>query len=277
MDYEFLNGFSPKLLDVVVRDAAFWAQSDYRLLRERTRLHILAFVHRGEGTLSVDGKEWRLRPHTLFQVWPGQRMQIETSREQPVCFYSVHYQYGLLQWEGVKAQWREAEGPLPFGDLLACMGSPELHEVFERMYRVWGGKDAGYEWDVKVRFLEAVRLAAAGSVMSRSAEDADGAAAVREAISYMKTHYQQELSRDLMAQHVGLSPAYFSSLFKKQTGTSPIRYLNRLRLDRAKQLLRQSGMPVKQVSEEVGFLDSFYFTRLFTKETGMSPREYRKA
>ncbi|WNR42812.1 AraC family transcriptional regulator [Paenibacillus roseipurpureus] len=277
MNYEFLNRFSPKLLDVVERNAEYWDKFNYQLLREHTLLHSLAYVHAGEGTLRVGEGIRPLLPGTVFQIWPGQRMQIDTDRLKPVCFYSVHFQYGLLHWEGVKGEWREACGPLPIGDHLNLLSNPEVEDVFLRMFQDWKHKHAGYEWQVRVGFLEALRLIVAADAKEIATKEEGSAAAVREAISYIKANLHENVTRDDMAQHVTLSPAYFSSLFKKHTGTSPIQYLTRLRLDQAKHLLRQTELPIKQVAEAVGFEDSFYFTRLFTKETGISPRNYRHA
>ncbi|TVX99438.1 AraC family transcriptional regulator [Paenibacillus cremeus] len=278
MDYEFLNGFSPKLLNVVTRDPGFWRDFSYRLMRERTSLHILAYVYGGSGKLQFGHREVGLRAGMVFQLWPGLRMVLETTAEDPICFYSVHFQYGVLHWDGVQATWRQGSGPLLIGDTIMNLeaAGPELREAFERLYRLWSEKDAGYEWESRVVMLEAVRLVAAGEARD-SVGKGGSATAVREAIVYMKNHYSKEIGREDVARHVALSPAYLSSKFKKHTGSSPIQYLNKLRLDHAKQLLRQSEMPIRQVAEEVGFADSFYFSRLFTKETGMSPREYRKA
>ncbi|MDF2721720.1 MAG: transcriptional regulator [Paenibacillus sp.] len=278
MNVELLNGFSPKLLDVVVRDAPYWHLSKYQLIKEYTKLHVLAYVYSGGGSLQLgDNKKWELTPGMFFQVWPGERMIIETKTKDPLCFYSAHYQYGVVHWEGVKGEWREASGPLPIGEVLTDAGGPIALGAFERLYRIWHDKQAGYEWDALVEFLGAVRQAVAGKGRKRAVEEAAGATAIREAVAYMKAHYQKELSRNVLAQQVALSPAYFSSLFKSHTGLTPIQYIHRLRLDRAKQLLREGGMPIRQVAEEVGFADSFYFTRLFTKETGLSPRDYRHA
>lgn len=277
MDYDLLNGFSPKLLDVVVRDAPYWHRYECENLRESTRLHVLAYVYAGSGSLRLGDRQWELKPGMVFQVWPGERMLIHTKWNEPVCFYSVHYLYGVLHWEGCTAEWRESSGPLPLGVVLPDVGGPDAREAFERLYRIWQDKDGGSEWEARIEFLSTVRLVAAGGRRKRSADEAAGAAAIREAISYMKAHYRKELSRNAIAQEVSLSPAYFSSLFKSHTGYTPIQYIHRLRLDRAKRLLREGEMPIWRVAEEVGFADSFYFTRLFTKETGMSPRDYRHA
>ncbi|MGG1515419.1 helix-turn-helix transcriptional regulator [Paenibacillus oryzisoli] len=277
MDYDFFNSFSPKILDVVERDLSFWQTWGYQLLRERTRMHIFALVVAGEGTITVgNGERQPLREGTLFQVWPGNRMDIVTSPEKTLCFYSVHYQYGRLQWDGIKADWQGAEGPLPIDHVLPGLGTRDLEERFERLLRCWIQKEAGFEWETRVDFLGLVQAAVAAAAGRRGAEEAGAAAIVREAIAYMKTNFREELTREMMAGHASLSPAYFSSLFKKHTGYSPIQYLTRIRIDHAKQLLRESSLPIRQVAEESGIPDSFYFTRIFSRETGLTPSHYRQ-
>jgi len=80
----------------------------------------------------------------------------------------------------------------------------------------------------------------------------------------------------VLADRVSLSAGHFTALFKQHTGCALTEFITRLRLDRAKQLLRETDMPIYKISEDVGYADSFYFTRQFGKETGMSPREFRQ-
>lgn len=278
MDYDFFNSLSPKMLDVVKRDPVFWQSSNYRIVREKTLMHIFGFVVEGEGSIRLEGHaQQELRQGTVFQVWPGNHMEIITSPEKPLCFYSVHYQYGLLQWDGIKAYWQVAEGPLPMGNVLPGIGNQSMEDDFKQIFEIWHEKEAGFEWETRVGFLNLIKEVTAATARRRSAEESGAASLIREAIDFMKMRYEEDLTRETMAKRASLSPSYFSSLFKKHTGYSPIQYLTRIRLDKAKQLLKESRMPIKQVAEEVGFVDSFYFTRLFTRETGLTPSQYRHA
>ncbi|RTE10865.1 helix-turn-helix domain-containing protein [Paenibacillus whitsoniae] len=278
MEYDFLHSLSPKIMDIVQRDGPFWHQSHYRLFRERTRMHILGIVISGEGILRLgDRAEQVMRQGAIFQIWPGLKMEMTTSPSNPLCFVSIHYQYGLLQWDGINAKWLKADGPLPLGDFLPEFGTQSMMEKFKHLFGIWGQKEAGFEWEARVEFLCAIREIASALARRREVEEAGTAAIVREAIAYMKAGYQDDLTRDFMARRASLSPSYFSSIFKKHTGYSPIQYLTRIRIDKAKQLLKESRLPIKQVAEEVGFVDSFYFTRLFTRETGLTPSHYRHA
>ena len=92
----------------------------------------------------------------------------------------------------------------------------------------------------------------------------------------MKSSYKEELTREKMAEKLSISPGYFSVLFKKHTGLSPIQYLNKIRMDHAKHLLKNTKLPIKQIAEESGYANIHHFSNAFKKETGTSPSEWRK-
>lgn len=76
---------------------------------------------------------------------------------------------------------------------------------------------------------------------------------------------------------LGYHPDYFRRLFKQHTAVSPLRYLNGMRMERAKDLLRlESSLSVGEIALRCGFRDPLYFSTAFRSETGVSPLEYRK-
>jgi YesN/AraC family two-component response regulator len=100
---------------------------------------------------------------------------------------------------------------------------------------------------------------------------------VRQAMAYMQAHYAEQLSREEVAAHVGLSDDYLSACFRKELGLTPIAYLNRYRVQQARSLLKNTHKSVTEIALEVGFSGSSYFSRIFHRETGMSPAEFRRA
>ncbi|OUS76390.1 AraC family transcriptional regulator [Paenibacillus sp. MY03] len=275
MDYEFLLGFAPRIFDVVHRDRSFWERWNFRLERERTRFFTFSYVYDGRGTLERNGQAWQLEAGSMFQIGAGERMRVQTSSEDTLKFYSVHYRYGDLQWDGLKADWNEAEKPLPLPDVWTEREHSFLGETFGALYADWNSKRIGYEWQVKSGFLQLVKSMMEGQSKSLSLEQEPMESIVQKAVEYMLTHYGRTLTREELAEHVSLSPGYFSVIFKQYTGLTPIQYLTRIRLDHAKRLLRGSRLPIREVAEQAGFSDSFYFTRIFGRETGISPRDYR--
>lgn len=100
---------------------------------------------------------------------------------------------------------------------------------------------------------------------------------VRQAQQFIRQNYASPLSLEAVAGQVGLSPVYFSAVFKKETGTGFSDFLNQCRIEQAKKLLAETGLKVLAVSEAVGFSGPRYFSRVFKNHVGVRPSEYRIA
>lgn len=99
---------------------------------------------------------------------------------------------------------------------------------------------------------------------------------IQLAIKYIKKHYKEDIAINDLAERFVMSPNYFSSLFKKETGQTTINYIKELRLKKAKEYLAQSAKSVVDIAKEVGYEDSQYFFKVFKKATGQTPLQYRK-
>ncbi len=99
---------------------------------------------------------------------------------------------------------------------------------------------------------------------------------VRKAMAYLHAHYVEPISPEMLATHVGISKGYLFRSFRQEMGITPMNYLNRYRVNRAKELLTVSDKSITEVALFVGFSDSAHFTRLFQKEVGVSPSAYRR-
>ncbi|AFH62810.1 helix-turn-helix domain-containing protein [Paenibacillus caseinilyticus] len=96
------------------------------------------------------------------------------------------------------------------------------------------------------------------------------------ALSYIEDHYLEPLTLEEIAAKSNISVRHLNRIFQSYYQTTPISYLQQLRLSRARTLLRQCRLPITNISYECGFNDSNYFTRRFTKVYGLSPRAYRQ-
>jgi AraC-like DNA-binding protein len=92
---------------------------------------------------------------------------------------------------------------------------------------------------------------------------------------YLQSNYKMALSREVVAEHFGVSPTHISRLFRTEGQLSFNDYLNFVRIDRAKFLLVGYELPVKNVAANCGFNDVGHFCRVFKKTTKMTPTEYR--
>lgn len=99
---------------------------------------------------------------------------------------------------------------------------------------------------------------------------------IRVAKQYIHNHYMEPISLEMVADIVGFSSSYFSSLFKKEAGIGLGDYLIRVRMERAKDLLKNTKINIKDICVQVGYSDLKHFTANFRKYTGLKPGEYRK-
>ncbi|NBI29095.1 response regulator transcription factor [Chengkuizengella marina] len=94
--------------------------------------------------------------------------------------------------------------------------------------------------------------------------------------NYVYENANREISLEMLAEFVGLSPYYVSKLFKDQLGTNYIDFLTQCRLERARELMKDPQRSLKEITYEIGYKDPNYFSRVFKKKYGVSPTEYRK-
>lgn len=131
--------------------------------------------------------------------------------------------------------------------------------------------------------LEEVRLSVErleGYILQCQAQHTDTPAARcgRLAVAYINEHYtDSEFKLPDLLEHLGVSRSYFSNVFKEKTGQSFVEYLTNLRMEKAKEYLRETGLCTYEIAERIGFADPHYFSLTFRRRTGMTPKQYREA
>ena len=107
-------------------------------------------------------------------------------------------------------------------------------------------------------------------------ENYDKTTIVNTVLEFINDNYMYNLSLDAISQNMYLSPVYISKIFKESTGDSPINYLIKLRLSKAKELLETGDQPVNKVSMAVGYADVYHFSKLFKKYYGCPPSKLKR-
>ena len=99
---------------------------------------------------------------------------------------------------------------------------------------------------------------------------------VTKAVEYVEESYSDKnISIETVCKKLGVSAAYFSTVFKKETGITPIEYKNRVCIRNAEKMLLISDLSIEEIAEKLGFNSASYFRRTFKVYTGKSPREYK--
>ena len=86
---------------------------------------------------------------------------------------------------------------------------------------------------------------------------------VNHTIYYLETHHDEEITLEQLAEMLYVTPTYLSKTFKAATGVGPINYLIQIRLNHAKELLKNDSLSVKEVAKTVGYEDAYHFSKLF--------------
>ncbi len=159
-----------------------------------------------------------------------------------------------------------------FANLIALDSRPPLHLTDARPPAVAARDDARTN-ALLVGLLGLIhhRLSA-GTDTPTHAPSLD-AAAVRR---YLLDRLSDPPSLPAMAETFALSTAHFSRLFRQQFGISPVRYLTRLRIDHAAELLHRTDLKLATIAARVGYDDPYHFSRVFKQTTGISPNAYRR-
>jgi AraC family transcriptional regulator len=98
---------------------------------------------------------------------------------------------------------------------------------------------------------------------------------LQQAIEYIHTNLDRDLSLSQIASVINISPTYFASLFKRATGISPHQYVIQQRVERAKLLLSKTDSAIADIALQVGFSSQSHLTQQFKRLTGVTPRQVR--
>ena len=111
-------------------------------------------------------------------------------------------------------------------------------------------------------------------IMTRKEEQSGSV--IDKAKEYIGARYHKDISLDDVSREVDISPYYFSKIFKEETGENFIEYVTNIRIGKAKELLQNSDMSMKEICSAVGYSDPNYFSRTFKKNVGVTPTEYKE-
>lgn len=150
--------------------------------------------------------------------------------------------------------------------------SADIKNIATRLLRVWLQKNL---WCLAETQSLTIHIYAE-CIKSSAKTYAHNSQTVYKAINYITEHYTDpELSMPEIAAHIGISEVHLRRIFHAAVNTTPLRYINNLRLKHAKDMLRHSNCGIAETAQVSGFSSPYYFSKFFRKEVGISPKEYR--
>jgi AraC-like DNA-binding protein len=241
----------------------------------------IALVIEGEGTETVDGKEYRLAPGTVGLLLPyhlhSLRLEPGKGLRKFCCMFDIDLLFHLEHTDFGRWFTMLADRLPPFYKLNP-QTFPTVRAVLDTLLAEYGSANPGKQSFMLIKLLEFLHLyfrhhpdyAAADNVVEAKAGEWDY-------IKYVHNHYMDErISLEEVAKRFGVSVYAVRNGFKRLIGKNFLEYVHWLRIRRASALLATTDMTVSEIAYDVGFYSLRTFTRVFKETTGMSATEFRR-
>lgn len=271
------NDFNPTVL--YASKLKMVSEDKYHAHRDFTELTIILS---GKGGYHVEGVDYEVEAGDIIICNPGvHHHNIVINKDEP----TVEFFTGFANYHFQNMQPGTIE--LKDGGHLLRMSGDAKREVLRQCYEMLAENEAcqiGKYFMLKARLMQILLLMMREIVEAPKLrqkgcnfESYTKSYAVKKIVNYLNENYEHKISLDQIAHNMYLSPVYISKIFKEETGESPINYLIKIRLEKAKEILERSGNgSIKDIANSVGYDDVYHFSKLFKKYYGISPQNYRK-
>ncbi|GGA24409.1 AraC family transcriptional regulator [Paenibacillus physcomitrellae] len=237
--------------------------------------HELVLISEAKGFFIVDKKEYELKDGMLLYIAPNVAHTLETGPDSPVRLMTVHFSFTRVNFSEEGWELQEESRVLPFQPVQQIKDFYQIEDAFKKLCESWYGKLPGYEFTSRTLLQQLFITLYQGIKKDQlNQQNYSASLKVEKIIAYMHEHLTGKITLAELSELVQLSPAYLSRTFKEMTGYSLIEFFNKLKMDKAKEMLIEGSPKIKEVAGALGYSDEFYFSRLFKKSEGLSPSEF---
>lgn len=225
------------------------------------------YIQEGEGYIKVGNRKYYPKPVDLCMLPADVIQSYGTLNSNTFGKYWCHFTAKLDNFN----LFHVLETPT----IITVSDHPAFKDKFDQLIHYHESDEWTAELHVQATFLEilAMYLEQSGQVQINTPATSSFEK-MNVLFTYIEEHLAENITVNTLAQLVHFHPNYFIRMFKNATGLSPIQYVNRKRMDKARQLLSFTSLSVSAVAESLG-MDATYFSRLFKEYTALSPSEYR--
>ncbi|NLK68856.1 MAG: AraC family transcriptional regulator [Clostridiaceae bacterium] len=226
------------------------------------------YVVSGKGEYVIDGVRHSVKGGDLVCVQKGCSEYASSDPEYLMDCYCVNIFVYDLKGNEVK---------LPF-NIVSHIGIREdIITLFQEMTAIWLLRDTCYKLKSRATFMMILAKCYQAIFTNNISNDNVTNKRIRMILQHVLDHYYEPLSVKEMAKMTNLSPLYFGTLFKQETGLTFRQYLTNIRINQAENLLSSGMYNVSEAAAECGFSDVFYFSKVFKEHRGISPSEVIKS
>jgi AraC-like DNA-binding protein/mannose-6-phosphate isomerase-like protein (cupin superfamily) len=237
----------------------------------------LSFVTSGEGKQVLNGVSYTMKRGDMFLLSPADFHEFFVENKSTVELYNVIFSEEMIKdglQEVLFSGMVESVAVIHPDDILY------IESEFQRLWAEEHNLNIGNQLMTK-NILERILIEfirrcgeKKGFVDQKSISFENHQ--INKTLTYIQHHFREQLTLEQVAKQAQLSPTYFSKCFSKATGISFQSYLQGLRLQFAKSLIKSSDLPITEISHASGFNTLTHFNRCFNQKYGKSPRMYRK-
>ena len=188
---------------------------------------------------------------------------------QPFSAYYIRFASASVS--RVEGCWNIEETSPAGVNMMRVQTIPIIRHRFEQLHALWN-QSSDFDIPTFTEWLELWEMIKGGSVK----EEQDIETKIQNIIKHMDLHFEEEFQVEDMARHSGVTPNIFYKRFKESTSLSPLQYVTRNRIEKARQLLVEEDVSIREIANAVGYPDMYYFSRTFKKMVGIPPTRYRQ-
>ncbi len=234
--------------------------------------HELILITGGRGNITIDQKSYSIRGGMLFYIWPDVLHSVEFETEKSESLLSVHFSCARVDLN--EGRWNiqnlaEQLWPHPAQEIQDYY---PIYDGFKRLVDTWNAKLPGYEFFSKACLQQL--FTAIYQNTGKENRNYGASIKVEKVINFMHQNINTRVNLTEVSEMVELSPPYLSRVFKETTGYSVIEYFNKIKIDKAKELIIEGDRKIKEIAGILGFKDEFYFSRIFKQIEGVSPSKF---
>ncbi|MBQ5816375.1 MAG: helix-turn-helix transcriptional regulator [Oscillospiraceae bacterium] len=243
----------------------------------------LVYIEKGGFTVTINGESFEACEGDIILVNGGELHSMHRQGVE-VCFRSVVFYPELLDFANKNPFQRYVLEPLKKGRLCMPRRITSEDECYQKLKKQFlrtvsaRKNDFPYAEQIISLYEFLLVLYKEGLLFSSESERAerDGVEVIKQAIAYIDEHISEKITLKELADSVNMSEKYFCSFFSKKTGSTPIEFVNHLRIEKACEMLKMHKTSVTEAALETGFESLSYFIRRFKRQMGVSPSQYKK-
>lgn len=254
--------------DIQLNNCGFYKElpNDIPAYRPNGRIdHHMIFVERGQLTAELDGRQVQVHKDEIVYYPPNTCQRYCYAAGTDSLYYWLHF-------SGTKIG--EFLSVFPFSQgVYRVKRLPEYTGMIQNVIQKYDRREPGTDFYCHSQ-TQLLLTRMGQEIFAENARSRNGLRAEKIA-AQLRGNPEQELNNRLLAERYGISQYHLIRMFKEETGCTPQKYRNLMRIERAKQLLTDTELNINEISDMLGFADPLYFSRLFKQIAGIAPRDYR--